>query len=70
MPACPNLEHRRVFLGHDRAHVRGAQRRDRHRASVVRIVFVHLPGVEQPHPRRQLRLDVQDVLTSGDQLLR
>jgi hypothetical protein len=46
-----------------------AQRGDGHRQRVVGVVLVGRLGGEQPHPRRQLGLDVQDPLAGGDQLL-
>jgi hypothetical protein len=48
----------------------GPQRRDRHRPGIVRVVLVHIAGLQQPHPRRQLGLDVQHLLARGGQLLR
>jgi len=35
----------------------------------VRVVLVGRLGGQQPHPRRQLRLQVQDPLAGGHQLL-
>ena len=47
-----------------------AQRGHRDRAGVVRVVLVHVPGGQQPHPRAQLGLHVQHPLAGGQQLLR
>jgi hypothetical protein len=33
------------------------------------VVLVGVPGLQQPHPRRQLRVHIQDPLASSDQLL-
>ena len=69
VPLGPYLQHRRVVLGGYLAAGPGPQRRDRHGQGIVRVVLVRVPGLQQPHPRGQLRLDVQDPLTGGDELL-
>ena len=69
VPLGPHLQHRRVVLGGHLAAVLGPQRRDRHRQGIVRVVLVRVPGLQQPHPGRQLRLHVQDPLAGGDELL-
>ncbi|MDQ2750188.1 MAG: hypothetical protein M3Y44_11800 [Actinomycetota bacterium] len=38
-------------------------------AGIVRVVLVHLPGVEQPHPRRELGLHVDHTLNAAEQRL-
>ena len=53
----------------DRPKSRCTECGDGHRAGVVRIVLVRLPGSEHPHPRRQSRRDVEDVLPGVDELL-
>jgi len=58
-----------VVLGEHRPRGRGAQRRDRHRVGVVRVVLVGVPGLQQPHPGGQLGRHIQHLLTRGDQLL-
>ena len=69
VPLGPHLQHRRVVLGDHLAAGPGPQRRDRHRQGVVRVVLVRVTGLQQPHPGRQLRLNVQDPLAGGDELL-
>ena len=46
-----------------------AQRGDRDRPGVVRVVLVRIARGQQPHPRSQLGLDVQDPFPGGGQLL-
>jgi hypothetical protein len=60
VPFGPHLQHRRVVLGGHLAAGPGPQRGDRHRQRVVRVVVVRVASLQQPHPGRQLRLDVQD----------
>ena len=69
MPLGPHLQHRPVVIGDHLAADRGPQRRDRHRQGIVRVVLVRVPGLQQPHPGRQLRLHIQDPLAGGDELL-
>ena len=69
VPLGPHLQHRGVILGAHLAPGRGPQRRDRHRAGIVRVVLVRVPGLQQPHPGSQLGRHVQHPLTGGDQLL-
>jgi hypothetical protein len=69
MTSGPQPHHRRVILDTDLLRCRRAQRGDRDRERVVRVVLVGRLGGEQPHPRRQLRLHVQDPLAGGHQLL-
>ena len=47
----------------------GPQRGDRYRPGIVGVVLVRVTGLQQPHPRRQLRRHIQHPLTGGDQLL-
>jgi len=68
MPLSPHLQHRRIVLGHHRPRRLGPQRRDRHRQRIVRVVLIRVAGLQQPHPRRQLRLHVQDPLAGGGEL--
>jgi hypothetical protein len=65
----PHLQHRRVVLGGHLAAGPGPQRRDRHVQGIVRVVLIRVASLQQPHPRRQLRLHIQDPLTGGDKLL-
>jgi hypothetical protein len=69
VPLSPHLQHCRVVLGPHQRAGRRPQRRDRDRPGVVRVVLVHRPGAQQPHPRGQLGLHVQHPLTRRDQLL-
>ncbi len=69
VPLGPDLQHRGVVLGGHRAPGRGAQRRDRHRQGIVRVVLVGVPGLQQPHPGGQLGRHIQHPLPGGDQLL-
>jgi hypothetical protein len=41
----------------------GAQRCDRDRQGVVRVVLIGVTGLQQPHPGGQLGLHIQDPLT-------
>jgi hypothetical protein len=59
-----------MILGEHRALGRGPQCGDRHREGVIRVVLAGVPGLQQPHPGRQLGRHVQHLLTGGDQLLR
>jgi hypothetical protein len=58
----PQLEHRRVILGCHLPRSRRAQRRDRDRAGVVRVVLARPPGRQQPHPGAQLGLHIEHEL--------
>jgi hypothetical protein len=49
--------------------LRRAQRGDRHRAGIVGIVLIDVPGRQQPHPGGQLGRHVQHPLTGRQQLL-
>src|ERR1019366_3930421 len=64
----PDLQHRRVIISGDRPRAPGAQRRDRDRPGVVRVVLVTRPGRQQPHPRAQLRLHIEHPLAGGSEL--
>ena len=64
----PDLEHRGVIIPPGLPDLGGAQRGDRHRAGIVGIVLVHVPGRQQPHPGGQLGRHVQHPLTRGQQL--
>jgi hypothetical protein len=57
-----------LILSGDCSDIGRTQRGDRHRSGVVRIVLVRLAGVEQPHPRGELGLHVQDAFAGGEQL--
>src|SRR5215472_12907571 len=50
MPLGAHLEHGGLVLGEHGTFGCGAQRGDRHRQGVVRVVLVGLPGLQQPHP--------------------
>jgi hypothetical protein len=58
-----------MILGEHQARRLGAQRRDRHRQGVIRVVLVRVPGLQQPHPGGQLGRHVQHLFPGGDQLL-
>jgi hypothetical protein len=64
----PHLQHRRVIIGHGLPDTRRAQRRDGHRPGVIRVVLVRVAGGQQPHPRAELRLDIQYPLSCGQEL--
>ena len=70
VPLGQDLEHGGVAVSGHLPRGPGPQRRDRHRPGIVRVVLVHIAGLQQPHPRRQLGLDVQHLLARGGQLLR
>jgi hypothetical protein len=67
--ASPQLQHCGVIFARHVTQLGRAQRGDGDRAGIVRVVLVHLPGVEQPHPRGQLRLHIHNAFTGADQLL-
>ncbi len=69
VPFGPHLQHRRVIIGHGLPDTRRAQRRDGHRPGVIRVVLVRVAGGQQPHPRAELRLDIQHPLSCGQELL-
>jgi hypothetical protein len=69
VPLGPDLEHGGVVVSGHLARGPGPQRGDRDRAGIVRVVLVHIAGLEQPHPRGQLGLDVQHLLARRGQLL-
>ncbi len=57
-----------MVIGPDLAAGGRAQRGDRDRPGVVRVVLVRIARGQQPYPRSQLRLDVQDPFPGGGQL--
>src|SRR5262249_3024736 len=63
MPLRPHLQHHGVVLRDHRPRGRGAQRRDRYRERVVRVILAGVPGLQQPHPGGQLRRHIQHPLT-------
>ena len=65
----PHLQHRGVIIGADLAPGPRAQRRDRHRQGIVRVVLIAGPGGQQPHPGTQPRLNAGHPLAGRDQLL-
>jgi hypothetical protein len=67
MPPRPHPQHRAVIIGRYLADRPGAERRDRDRPGVVRVVLVHRLIRQQPDPGGQLRLHVQDPLPGRDQ---
>ncbi len=69
VPLGPHLQHRGVILGPHLPPGPGAQRRDRDRQGVIRIVLVGVPGLQQPHPGGQLRRHIEHPLPGSDQLL-
>jgi hypothetical protein len=62
-------QHRRVILECDDPQFRVSQRHDRSGSSVVRVGLVAARVVEEPHPRREGRRHVEDLLAGGDELL-
>src|SRR5262249_55579217 len=69
IPRGPHLEDRGVIIAPHLPDRGGAQRGDRHRAGIVGIVVVDVPGRQQPHPRGQLGRHVQHPLPRCQQLL-
>ena len=69
MPLSPHLQYRPVVIGDHLAADPGPQRRDRYRQGIVGVVLVRVPGLQQPHPGRQLGLHIQHPLTGGGELL-
>jgi hypothetical protein len=69
VPLGPHLQHRRVVIGAHLAPGCRPQCRDRERQGIVRVVLIGVAGLQQPYPRRQLRLHIQHPLARGDQLL-
>jgi hypothetical protein len=69
VPLGQDLEHGGVAVSGHLPLGPGPQRGDRHRPGVVRVILVHIAGPGQPHPRGQLGLDIQHLLTRGGQLL-
>ena len=65
----PHLQHRRVVIGGHFPRCLRAQRRDRNRQGIVRVVLIRVPGFQQPDPGGQLGLHVQHPLAGRDQLL-
>ena len=65
----PHFQYRCVIIGCHLAAGRRAQRRDRHRTGIVRVVLVRVPRREQPHPGAQLGWHIQHPLTRRQQLL-
>jgi hypothetical protein len=53
----------------NRREARRSQRRHRHRQGVVGIVLVRPSRAQHPHPSRQRRRHVQDLLAGADELL-
>ena len=49
---------------------RGADRDDRDRVRIQRIGLAVMAGVEEPHPRGQLRRNIEDLFAGLDQALR
>jgi hypothetical protein len=70
-PARWRLDHtlRTVAWPSGRTSATPGERRDRDRAGIVEVVLVHIVGGQQPDPRAQLGLDVQDPFPGRDQLL-
>ena len=69
VPLGPHLQHRPVVLSGHLLAGPGPQRRDRHGQRIVGVVLVRVPGLQQPHPGRQLGLHVQHPLAGRDKLL-
>jgi len=61
---------RSVIIGDDGSEPSAAQRRDRRRQRVVRVVLRGAARAEHAHPRRERRGDVDHVLAGADELLR
>jgi len=66
----PHPQHHCVVVKTRVTYLTRAQRRDRDRAGIVRVVLVHVAGVEQPDSRGEFRLHVHHPLAGGEQLLR
>jgi hypothetical protein len=64
----PDLEHRGMIITPHLPDLGAAQRGDRHRAGIAGIVFVDVPGCQQPHPGGQPGRHVEHPLTRGQQL--
>jgi len=62
-------QHRDVVLGHHRPQPRRAQGGDGHGERVVGVVLLGLARRQDPHPGRQRRRDVEDLLARTDELL-
>jgi hypothetical protein len=58
-----------VIITADLADPGRAQRRDRHRPGIIRVIFVDVSRRKQPHPGGQLGRHIQHPLTRGEQLL-
>jgi len=56
-------------ISDDAAQARTTQASHRDAVRVHRVGFAALPGIEHPHPGRQLGRDVDDDFTIGDQAL-
>ena len=69
MPVGKQSQHRAVINQRDRPQPRVTQRHDRGRARIVGVGLVDACRVQQPHPRRQRRWNIQDGLAERDQLL-
>ena len=69
MPLGPHLQHRRMIIRGDRPPDRGAQRRDGHGPGIVRVALARPAVRQQPDPRPELRLEIDDALASRQQLL-
>jgi hypothetical protein len=69
VPLCPDLQDRGVVIGPDLRGGTRAQRRDPDRQGVVGVVLARSARRQQPYPRAELGLHVQDALAGGDQLL-
>lgn len=65
----PQLHHRGMVLGAHHLWRGRAERSDGHRSGVVGVVLVGRFRRQQPDPRRELGLHVDDVFAGGDELL-
>ena len=65
----PHLQHRRVIITPGLGDTSRAQRRDRHRPGIVRVVLISVTSGQQLHPGAGLGLHVKHPFTRRQQLL-
>jgi hypothetical protein len=66
----PDPQHDGLILHAQFRQLARAQRRNRHRAGIVLVGLVDLPGIEQPDPRGEFGWHIEHTLAGSDQLLR
>ena len=69
MAAGPDPQHDRLVVGPDLLAHRRAERGDRDRAGVIRVILVRCPGGQQPDPGAELGLDIKHLLAGRHELL-